>query len=179
MLPDPLHPAVVHFPVALVMLLPLLALGALWAIRRGAEPLRAWGLVVGLAALLMAGSWVAVQTGEQQEEAVEAVVSEDAIHTHEEAAETFLWLVGGVLLLTGMGLVRGRVGGPVRVAATVATIGLAVAGWRVGHSGGELVYVHGAASAYVDAAGADLQGPDAIEPQPAEHDEDEERSDRD
>jgi hypothetical protein len=35
MLPDPLHPIVVHFPVVLVVLLPVFALGALLVIRRG------------------------------------------------------------------------------------------------------------------------------------------------
>ena len=34
MLPDPLHPAVVHFPIVLTFLLPLAALGALWRARR-------------------------------------------------------------------------------------------------------------------------------------------------
>lgn len=155
MLPDPLHPAVVHFPVVLVMLLPLFAVGALWAIRRGARPLQAWGLVVGLAALLMVSSWAAVETGEDQEETVESVVAESAIHTHEEAAEIFLWLAGGTLLLAGAGLLGGRVGGPARVVATVAALGLVVAGWRVGHSGGELVYTHGAAAAYVSGTTSD------------------------
>lgn len=155
MLPDPLHPAVVHLPVALMVLLPLFALGALWAIRRGTPPLKAWGLVVGLTALLLASSWLAVETGEQQEDTVEAVVSEGAIHTHEEAAEIFFWMAGGVLLLAGAGLVGGRVGTTARIAATAATLALVVAGWRVGHTGGELVYVHGAASAYVDGSAAD------------------------
>jgi len=155
MLPDPLHPAVVHLPVALMVLLPLFALGALWTIRRGTPPLNAWSLVVGLTVLLLASSWVAVETGEQQEDIVEAVVSEGAIHTHEEAAELFFWMAGGVLLLAGAGLVRGKVGATARLAATAATLALVVAGWRVGHTGGELVYVHGAAAAYVDGSAAD------------------------
>lgn len=36
MLPNPLHPSIVHFPVVLAFLLPLFAAGALWAIRLGA-----------------------------------------------------------------------------------------------------------------------------------------------
>ena len=37
MLPDPLHPAVIHFPIVLMVLLPLVAAWALWTIRRGAR----------------------------------------------------------------------------------------------------------------------------------------------
>ena len=51
MLPDPLHPAVVHFPIVLMVLLPFVAASALWAIRRGARPVRAWAVPVGAAAL--------------------------------------------------------------------------------------------------------------------------------
>ena len=42
MLPNPMHPAVVHFPVVLAFLLPLFVAGALLAIRRGANARRAW-----------------------------------------------------------------------------------------------------------------------------------------
>ena len=38
MLPDPLHPAVVHFPIVLVFLVPIAAVLAVWVIRRGAFP---------------------------------------------------------------------------------------------------------------------------------------------
>ena len=65
-IPDPLHPAIVHFPIVLTMLLPLFALGALWAIRRGARPMRAWGLTSAVAGALVASAWLAVQTGEGQ-----------------------------------------------------------------------------------------------------------------
>jgi hypothetical protein len=53
MLPDPLHPAVVHLPMALAVLIPALAL----------------------------------ETGKDEEDRVERVVSEDLIEAHEEAAE--------------------------------------------------------------------------------------------
>ena len=68
MLLDPLHPAVVHFPVVLAFLLPLFAAGALWAIRRGAAPRRAWLLPIAGAAALALSAWVAVETGEAQTE---------------------------------------------------------------------------------------------------------------
>ena len=118
MLPDPLHPAVVHFPVVLAILLPIFALGALWAIRRGAAPRRAWAIPVGVAIALAISSWVAVQTGEAQDERVERVVAEQPLETHEERAETFLALTGAMAALALIGLVGGRVGGLARVVGT-------------------------------------------------------------
>lgn len=152
MLPNPLHPAIVHFPVVLVFLLPIFALGALWAIRRGARPGRAWALPLTVGAALTLSAWVAIQTGQAQEERVESVVAEGAIHEHEEAAEMFLVLSGVVLLVTAAGLFGGVTGRSARIVATVGALALIAAGWRVGDSGGKLVYEHGAASAYVQAS---------------------------
>lgn len=54
-------------------------------------------LPVGLATALAVSSWVAVETGEQQEDRVERVVGERPLHSHEEAAELFLLLSGGMV----------------------------------------------------------------------------------
>jgi uncharacterized membrane protein len=148
-LPNPLHPAVVHFPIVLTFLLPLFAIGALIAIRRGARPLRAWSLPLAVGAALTLSSWVAVETGEDQDERVERVVGNAPLEAHEEAAEMFLTLSGVLLLVSATGLVRGVVGRAGRITSTLGAIALVIAAAQVGHSGGELVYRHGAASAYV------------------------------
>ncbi len=152
MLPDPLHPAVVHFPIVLMVLLPLIAFGAMWAIRRGARPGIAWAVPVAAAAALTLSTWLAVETGEREEDRVEQVVAESSIHTHEEAAEQFLVLSGVLLLVTAAGLVRGVPGRTARLAATAGAFALVAAGVQVGHSGGNLVYRDGAASAYTAGA---------------------------
>jgi 4-amino-4-deoxy-L-arabinose transferase-like glycosyltransferase len=158
MLPNPLHPAVVHFPMAFAVLLPISAALALWAIRRGTKPLRAWAVPVALAMALTASSWVALETGEAQEDRVEAIVGEAPLHEHEEAAERFLVLSGIVLLVAAGGLVSGTLGGAARLVATAGTLVVLVAGIQVGAAGGELVYKYGAARAYVDgSAGAVVQ----------------------
>ncbi|HEY9480081.1 MAG TPA: hypothetical protein VIP79_08315, partial [Gemmatimonadaceae bacterium] len=92
MLPDPLHPAIVHFPIVLAFLLPIFSLGALWAIRRGARFRRAWLVPVALAAALALSSWVAVQTGDSQEDRIENIVPNQSLDAHEDAAELFLTL---------------------------------------------------------------------------------------
>jgi len=160
LLPSPLHPAIVHLPIALTILVPLFAVGALVAIRRGARPLVAWGITTALLSALAGSAWVSLETGEQQEDVVEAVVPERAFESHEEAAEAFLLLSVAVLGVASVGLLRNRAGSAARVVATVGTLALVVGGYRVGHSGGALVYTHGAASAYTSGtAGPAAEGP--------------------
>jgi hypothetical protein len=139
-LPDPLHPAVVHFPIVLMAFLPLAAFGALWALHRGAAPIRAWAVPVVLAGALALSAWAALQTGQAQEDRAEDVVGEQTLETHEEAGERFLLFSGIVFVLSAAGLVRGAAGRGARFVATAATLGLLVAGYQVGHSGGTIVY---------------------------------------
>jgi formate hydrogenlyase subunit 3/multisubunit Na+/H+ antiporter MnhD subunit len=153
LLPNPLHPAVVHLPIALTVLVPVFAIGALVAIRRGTKVLRAWGIAAAMLAALSLSAWVSLETGEQQEDRVESIVPERAFETHEEAAEAFFMLSLGVLGVAGLGLLGGRVGTGARYAAALGTLALVVAGYNVGHSGGALVYTHGAASAYTSSSG--------------------------
>jgi uncharacterized membrane protein len=156
MLPDPLHPALVHFPIVFTVLLPLVILGALWMARRNPAR-RTWVAPVIAAAALSASAWLAVQTGESQEERVESAVAEAPLETHEEAASRFLLLSLGVLGVTAAGLAGGGLGKLARGAALAGSLGLAVAGYQVGRSGGELVYRHGAAAAYADAGSVTTQ----------------------
>lgn len=147
MIPEPLHPAVVHFPVVLAVTLPLVILVALWMRRRPES--RAWMWVVLTAFVLAATTWFALETGEREEERVEHVVAESRLERHEEAAETFLSLVAATLIVALLGLAPGRVGSAARGVTVAASLIVLVAGWRVGHSGGELVYREGAATAYI------------------------------
>jgi uncharacterized membrane protein len=151
MLPDPLHPAVVHLPIALAILIPGFAILGVPLIQRGLLPARSWALIVLLQALLVGSGWLALETGEEQEERVERVVAERHIEAHEEAAERFLLLAGMGLLASAAGLLPRRGGAIGRVAGTAVTLVVLAAGLSVGHSGGELVYKHGAATAYLTA----------------------------
>jgi uncharacterized membrane protein len=153
MLPDPLHPAIVHFPIVLAMLLPIVAVAALWTLARGTSFRNAWILPTVLAAALTLSAFAAIKTGEAQEDRVEPVVGEAPLHRHEEAAERFLILSGAVFVLMGAGFLGGGVGAGSRYAATLGSVALVVAGVQVGGSGGDLVYKHGAAQAYVQSEG--------------------------
>jgi len=168
MLPDPLHPAIVHFPVVLAVLVPLAALAVVLASRRRGPSRPGWMAVVALAVLLGGSSWLALETGEQQEEVVESVLASEApLSQHEDRADQFMVVALAVLALAFVGLAPGRLGSAGRAAATVASLALIPAGVRVGHSGGELVYRHGAAQAHVTGGGLarapDSQGQEADE----------------
>ena len=104
--------------------------------------------------MLALSAWASLATGDQAGEKVENVVAEAPVETHEEAAETFLALSVGALVISLVGFRKDQIGTAARAAASVATVVLLVAGWRVGHSGGQLVYRYGAASAYTDSTSA-------------------------
>jgi uncharacterized membrane protein len=154
MLPDPLHPAVVHFPVVLATMLPLVALLGLLAVSRGSAPRKAWAYVTLTAFLLFAASFVAVRTGENEEDRVEDVVARDPIHEHEEAGERLQLLAGIGFLVFAAGLSGGGIGRIARPVGLLASLAIAGQAYLAGKGGGELVYEHGAASAYVDSTGA-------------------------
>jgi uncharacterized membrane protein len=142
----PLHPKIVHLPIALAVLMPLMSVGLLVAWWREWLPARTWWIAIALQGVLFGASWVAMETGETDEEKVEEVVEESAIHTHEERAEQFFWASGGVLALMVLPMVipgRSRR----RWLAVGAAAGTVVVFWlgaRVGEAGGALVYEHGA-----------------------------------
>ncbi len=150
MLPDPLHPALVHFPIVLALLAPLLAAGFLWAIHTRRLPARAWLAIVVLQAAIVGAGWLTLEAGEDQEERVERVVRESTIEEHAEAAEWFLWIAGLTLPVAGAGLLTGGLGTGARGLALAGSLLAALAVARVGHTGGELVYKHGAALVYLD-----------------------------
>jgi hypothetical protein len=117
--------------------------------------------------LALAGaSLVALETGEGDEERVEAVVPEGVIETHEERAELFVIAVLAAAAISLGGLLRGAWGETARFATLAASAIVLVLGIQVGHSGGELVYRHGAASAYAShaAPGSDLAGAVSMRP---------------
>jgi uncharacterized membrane protein len=148
----PLHPKIVHLPIALAILVPLVSLGILVAWFKDWLPSRTWVIVACLQAALFGSALIAEQTGEQDEQKVEKVLqSEEPLEVHEEAAKTFIWGTGIALLLTllPLGFQRSKYGLPLAALATASTFAVSYLGYEVGHAGGELVYKHGAAEAHV------------------------------
>ena len=145
----PLHPAIVHVPLGLAFVLPLVSAGLALALWRRLVPRRAWVLAIALQATVVAAGAAALWAGERDEERVERIVGEPAIEVHERAAEAFLWGASIVLLVAAAVLVlpsRAAVG--TAAAAALGTIVVAALAYGAGKAGGELVYARGGAAAF-------------------------------
>jgi len=152
----PLHPAVVHVPLGIAFVVPLVAIGVALALWRGRASRRVFAVVVSLQLLVAFGAWAALATGEREEEKVERLVAESLIEDHEEAAETFLAasVIASIIGLAALFARGERVGRWAVAGAIAASLVVAALGLRVGRLGGEMAYVHGAAEAYRGGGGS-------------------------
>jgi hypothetical protein len=144
-----LHPAIVHVPLGLAVVVPLVAAGLAVAVWRRWLPARSWAVVVGLQAMIFAGALLAMTTGRQEEERAEDRVPEAAMERHEARAERFVWAAGVTAAVSASALLAGA--HPVAVGLMAATTGAtavtAALGLAAGHAGGALVHDPGGLSA--------------------------------
>jgi uncharacterized membrane protein len=143
-LPDPLHPAIVHFPIVLILLGTFAAAVAVFW-RRHQMPV--------IAAVLLAfgaiGTWVAVETGKSDGGLVESASPqvESLLDSHEDWAKRTL-TIAAIAALTAagsVGLARfPRAARAVGVLAAMIALAASYAVYETGHRGGALVYKHAA-----------------------------------
>lgn len=147
-LPDPLHPAVVHFPIVLIL---LGALAALLALRARPPWLALVATVLlGLGSL---GAAAARFTGEEAEEQAKATLTDESeilVEHHEEwATRTLAWAVAatiaGILAMLASRRNRPASSWPdvLRLLSVLLAIAASYAVIRTGHLGGEMVYRRG------------------------------------
>lgn len=145
----PLHPLIVHFPIVLTFVMPILVIVFAWMIKNNKMSPKGWLLIIGLQLAVVITGYISLETGETEEHTVEKVVSKEYIHEHEEAAEIFVGsTVLALVLSIGVFFIRKEIQLPIKL--TIAVLGLVSCflAYRTGQLGGELVYKHGAASAY-------------------------------
>ena len=145
LLPDPVHPAIIHFPIALSLVAILFEFLARHPRARSLEPSAA--LLMVLAAL---GSVAAVLSGQAaHDEAVVPPAVVPLIERHEELGEIAMWLLLVVaavrLVLAWRGWFKGIV--PWAYLALAAAAAGAV-GYN-GYLGGKMVFDHGLGTAPV------------------------------
>jgi len=156
----PFHPAIVHVPVALIVV------GAIFELIGRATDL-AWWRKAAFALLIVGvlGAIAAVLSGEQAMEIAEHRhgVPEDPIESHEDSAKLALWIgIGAVVARAAAGRTgsaRGLVSGIGLTLHLAAAVMVGIAAYR----GGKLVYEH--------AAGVKVNGQPVISGPPREHEE--------
>ena len=144
LMPDPLHPAVVHFPIVLLLFGAVVAVVAVFWPKHGFPGLAAGLLVVG--ALV---TWAAVQSGESDGGLIESTSPQvnSLFDAHETWAKRTLIISMAAALAAAGSVVAARWPRPARAVAIVAAIASVAAAYGVyetGHRGGALVYRHGA-----------------------------------
>lgn len=148
----PLHPLIVHFPIVITFLLPVLILVFALMIKSNKMNPKSWLIIVGLQLTVVVTGYVSLETGETEEHTVEKIVSKKIIHEHEEAAEVF---VGSTVLALVLSIaaffIRKEIGFPVKLGIAGLTLVSCYLAYKTGQLGGELVYKHGAAAAYTEA----------------------------
>jgi len=174
--PEPLHPAVIHFPIALLLLGAAVAVLSVF--------IRRWHLPLFAAVLLTLGAIGAVAatvTGEEEEEKVEHAIpsAESVLEEHATWGERTrnAGIIAAGLAIVAVVVAAKPVGG--RLVSVVAACVALIAGYCVaqaGHYGGELVYHHGAGVRMSGLPGAES---DATLRSPADQGKDGEEADAD
>ena len=161
-MPEPLHPAVVHFPIALLLLGAAVAVLSVF-VRRWHLPLFA-AILLSLGAL---GAVAATVTGEEEEERVEHAMPsvEPLLEEHADWGERArnAGIVAAIFAIVAAVAVGKPFGG--RLLSVLTACAALVAGYCVaqaGHFGGELVYRHGAGVALERGSGT-VPSPDQDE----------------
>ncbi len=146
----PFHPTIVHFPLVLTFILPILILIFAFMIKKNKMSRYAWLIIIGLQAATTISGYVAMNAGGNDEDQVEKVVNKKLIHEHEDAAEVF---VGSTVILLALSIaaffLKQEIQFKFNVGVGLLSLISCFLAYKAGELGGELVYKHGAAGAYV------------------------------
>jgi uncharacterized membrane protein len=155
----PLHAIVVHFPLIITFILPVLILVFALMIRANRMNPVSWLVIVGLSMFVTGAGYFALETGETEEHRVKDIVAKKLVHEHEEAGEIF---VGSTVLVLVVGIAAFFIRRENQFQLQIAVLALSLLSsyfaYQSGKLGGELVYAHGAAAAYKVNAEAEPMG---------------------
>lgn len=132
------HPATIHIPLALAMLMPLFFVVTFWHIQKQKWPNSSWNYLLALAAIQLVTSGFAYWSGYKDKflSAADAQI----IQRHESAA---LWFCG-IWFLIVFAFLASRFSRPKQIwpaiLAFVLLVAQAVIAIQLGHLGGQLVF---------------------------------------
>jgi uncharacterized membrane protein len=165
-LPDPLHPAVVHFPIVLLLLGAVVAIAAVFWRKHGVPALAAALLGMG-----MVGTWGAVESGESEGGLLEHTAPQ--VDTLIDAHETWAKRTMAVSIIAGLAAVGSlvaarwpRMARAVAVVAALISVAAAYGVYETGRRGGALVYRHGAGVEMAASPSAPAAPPNGSAPAP-------------
>lgn len=150
----PIHPIVVHIPLVLAGLTPIVAGWLAWQTWQGRGSRRAWFVAFALQAVIVGSALVAIDTGGDEAEVVRKVVPHGTIGEHAHEARQFTMAAGAVAAMLLAAVVftdkKAAVAGAVAAAASLFVVLLGI---RAGHAGGKLVFEYDAGAAYLKIPG--------------------------
>lgn len=143
----PLHPALVHLPIGLSLVLGIVLAALAWLSRADTAPRALWWLGAALASIVAAGALAASSAGEDEALRLRDVVPHAAIEEHDDAASAFTLaaVIVAVLSLVAGVVAKPRIRLVLQVTTAVCAFALVPLALRAGAAGGELVWIHGAA----------------------------------
>lgn len=152
--PLPTHPIVVHLPIALAIVLPVLSSAIGYAVWKGNASGGAWAWVLAAHFVLFASAGAATLLGEADARRIQTRMDAAALDTHEGDGKRVLWAaaVAFGLALAGLVLQRRRQRNVAMAATFAAALACAALAIVAGHGGAVLVYRHGAAAAWSEPA---------------------------
>ncbi len=152
MLTPPFHPQLVHLPIALGLLAPLLGLVCAWGLGRAPERWRLWALVIVFQLLTSVAAWVALTTGEADARRIEAKPElRSALAEHRAAGERFFVASLAAVVLAVLAYKPARRAAGLRAATVALQFVLAALLLETAVRGTYLAHVRGAARVWMSA----------------------------
>ena len=151
MLETPLHSALVHVPLGLTVLAPIILTG-LFLYRKAEMAKKTWIFIILTQFIGAESAILAKEYAEQDEHIVESAISEQIIEEDEERAETFTSALIATLAISILAFFIKKENYSfyffsLTLFFQILVVGL---GHQVGSSGGELVYKYGATKTFIE-----------------------------
>jgi uncharacterized membrane protein len=144
----PLHPALVHLPLGLALVVGPMLVGLLWLERRAPAERGPWWMGALLSSVLAVSALAASSAGEDEALRLADRLPASALAAHDDAAGLFtaVAVLAALLALAAGVAAQTRPRRALQLAAALLALLLLPLAWRAGQAGGALVWKHGAVS---------------------------------